>query len=134
MTPLGKTQVKTPPVVVSDNDRLKQPLAAEVAVINSFRCVKQAEYRHGDRNHCLKGNFGRNSILDPRLYQVPCLLVERLAGTGKSTIEQTSAEKLFAGGRLRASFFCSRDLKDRSDLKFILQTLMVQLARGYAEF
>ena len=83
MTSLGRTQVKTPPVVVSDNVRLKQPLAAELAVINSFRCVKRAEYRHGDRNHCLKGNFGRNSILDPRLYQVPCLLVERTRWNGK---------------------------------------------------
>ena len=64
----------------------------------------------------------------------PVYWLNGLAGTGKSTIEQTIAEKLFAGGRLRASFFCSRDFKDRSDLKFILRTLMVQLARGYAEF
>ena len=57
-----------------------------------------------------------------------------LAGTGKSTIAQTVAEKLFADGRLGASFFCSRDFEDRSDLKFILPTLAVQLARTYAEF
>jgi hypothetical protein len=34
-----------------------------------------------------------------------------LAGTGKSTIAQTIAERIFADGRLGASFFCSRDFK-----------------------
>ena len=41
---------------------------------------------------------------------------------------------MFAEGRLGASFFCSRDLEDRSDLKFIFPTLAVQLARTYAGF
>ena len=35
---------------------------------------------------------------------------------------------------LGASFFCSRDFEDRSDLKFIFPTLAVQLARKYPEF
>ena len=41
---------------------------------------------------------------------------------------------MFAQGRLGASFFCSRDFEDRSDLKLIFPTLAVQLARNYAEF
>ena len=41
---------------------------------------------------------------------------------------------MFADGLLGASFFCSRDFEDRSDLKFIFPTLAVQLARTYAEF
>ena len=57
-----------------------------------------------------------------------------LAGTGKSTIAQTIAERLFADGLLGASFFCSRDFEDRSNLHFIFPTLAVQLARRYAEF
>ena len=57
-----------------------------------------------------------------------------LAGTGKSTIAQTVAERVFSDGRLGASFFCSRDFEDRSNLKFIFPTLAVQLARKYAEF
>jgi hypothetical protein len=57
-----------------------------------------------------------------------------LAGTGKSTIAQTIAESLFADGRLGASFFCSRDFGDRSNLHFIFPTLAVQLARRYTEF
>jgi len=41
---------------------------------------------------------------------------------------------VFADGRLGASFFCSRDYSDRSDLHFIFPTLAVQLARRYTEF
>jgi len=57
-----------------------------------------------------------------------------LAGTGKSTIAQTVAERLFADGQLGASFFCSRDFEDRSNLHSIFPTLAVQLARKYTEF
>jgi hypothetical protein len=57
-----------------------------------------------------------------------------LAGTGKSTIAQSVAERVFADGRLGASFFCSRDFEDRSNLQLIFPTLAVQLARNYTEF
>jgi hypothetical protein len=57
-----------------------------------------------------------------------------LAGTGKSTIAQTIAERTFADGRLGASFFCSRDFEDRSNLRLIFPTLSIQLARRYTEF
>ena len=56
-----------------------------------------------------------------------------LAGTGKTTIAQTIAERVFAGGQLGASFFCSRDFEDRSNLQYIFPTLAVQLARKYPE-
>jgi len=57
-----------------------------------------------------------------------------LAGTGKSTIAQTIAERVFADGQLGASFFCSRDFEDRRNLHFIFPTLAVQLARRYPKF
>jgi len=57
-----------------------------------------------------------------------------LAGTGKSTIAQTIAERMFASGRLGASFFCSRDFLDRSNLQLIFPTLAIQLARKFPEF
>ena len=41
---------------------------------------------------------------------------------------------MFADGRLGASFFCSRDFEDRSNLQFIFPTLAVQLARKYPKF
>jgi hypothetical protein len=64
----------------------------------------------------------------------PIYWLNGLAGTGKSTIAQTIAEREFAAGQLGASFFCSRDFEDRSDLRFIFPTLAVQLARKYIEF
>ena len=121
-----------------DNSRFKRSPAAEAAVINGFRCAKQAEYRHGDRNGCLKGT--RTAILDEiELWtrdfdKPPVYWLNGLAGTGKSTISQTIAERTFADGRLGASFFCSRDFEDRSDLKLIFPTIAVQLARTYPEF
>ena len=54
-----------------------------------------------------------------------------MAGTGKTTIAQTIAERIFTYGQLGASFFCSRDFEDKSNLQFIFPTLMVQLARKY---
>ena len=57
-----------------------------------------------------------------------------LAGTGKSTIAQTFAEMSFADGKLGASFFCSHDFKDRSDLRKIFPTLAFQLAYRYPRF
>ena len=57
-----------------------------------------------------------------------------LAGTGKSTIAQTFAERMFADGRLGASFFCSRDFEDRSNLQAIFPTLAFQLAYRYPVF
>ena len=57
-----------------------------------------------------------------------------LAGTGKSTIAQTFAEISFADGKLGASFFCSRDFVDRSNLQAIFPTLAFQLAYRYLPF
>ena len=57
-----------------------------------------------------------------------------LAGTGKSTIAQTFAETSFTDGKLGASFFCSRDFDDRSNLRKIFPTLAFQLAHRYPPF
>ena len=64
----------------------------------------------------------------------PVFWLNGLAGTGKSTIAQTISERLFAEGRLGASFFCSRDFEDRSDLHFIFPTLAFQLAHKHPDF
>ena len=64
----------------------------------------------------------------------PIYWLNGLAGTGKSTIAQTIAERTFADGRLGASFFCSRDFEDRRSLQSIFPTLAVQLARMYPQF
>lgn len=51
------------------------------------------------------------------------------AGSGKSTIAQSLAERLFSQGRLGASFFCSRNSQRSSDLSAIFRTIAFQLAR-----
>ena len=107
-------------------------------MLNNFRSAQGAEYRHGGRNGCLKGT--RQAVLDEielwarDLDKLPVYWLNGLAGTGKSTIAQTVAERTFADGRLGASFFCSRDFEDRSNLQFIFPTLAVQLARKYTAF
>ena len=65
--------------------------------------------------------------------KLPVYWLNGLAGTGKSAIAQTIAERVFADGRLGASF-CSRDFEDRSDLQSIFPTIAVQLTRKYTAF
>jgi hypothetical protein len=56
------------------------------------------------------------------------------AGTGKSTIAQTFAERSAAEGQLGASFFCSRDHPDKRDIHLIFPTLAFDLARSNIRF
>ena len=113
-------------------------MTATSAVLNNFRSANGAEFRHGERKGCLKGTRGAilNGIeLWARDFDEHSVYwLNGLAGTGKSTIARTTAERLFADGRLGASFFCSRDFEDRRNLQFIFPTLATQLARKYAEF
>ena len=110
----------------------------EVAILNSLPSAQLVEYWHGNKKGCLKGTCG--AVLDEieiwtrDFDQRPVYWLNGLAGTGKSTIAQTIAERTFASGQLGASFFCSRDFEDRSNLQFIFPTLAVQLARRYTKF
>ena len=93
---------------------------------------------HGNRRGCLKGT--RDAVLNEieswakDFDESQIFWLNGLAGTGKSTIAQTIAERLFAEGLLGASFFCSRDFEDRSNLHCILPTIGFQLARKYPDF
>ena len=98
----------------------------------------RAGYSSGNRQGCLKGT--RVDVLlqlehwskDEQDHRV--FWLNGLAGTGKSTIAQTFAEISFADGDLGASFFCSRDFEDRSNLQVIFPTLAFQLAYRYPLF
>jgi len=98
----------------------------------------EAGYRSGTRQGCLKGTRGdvllqlENWLKDERDHRV--FWLNGLAGTGKSTIAQTFAEISFADGKLGASFFCSRDFQDRSNLQAIFPTIASQLAYRYPSF
>ena len=97
-----------------------------------------AGYLCGNRQGCLKGT--RNEVLKDIDHWHASEGTQRvfwlngLAGTGKSTIAQSFAEKTFGNGKLGASFFCSRDFEDRSDLQKIFPTLAFQLACRYPHF
>ena len=111
---------------------------ADTSILNGFDRARGAGYRHGGRNGCLKGT--RESVLNEiekwaeGFEKPPIFWLNGLAGTGKSTIAQTIAERMFADGCLGASFFCSRGFEDRSDLKLIFPTLAFQLAKRYSGF
>jgi len=91
-----------------------------------------AGYCSGNRGECLRGT--RVDLLLQlehwlRDEQDHCVFwLNGLAGTGKSTIAQTFARISFADGKLGASFFCSRDSENRSNLQAIFPTLAFQLA------
>jgi len=111
---------------------------AHLSVLNGCRRACGAGYKHGNRQGCLRGT--RETVLEEielwtkDFNKCPVFWLNGLAGTGKSTIAQTITERLFAEGLLGASFFCSRDFKDRSDLHFIFPTLAFQLAHKYPDF
>ena len=111
---------------------------ADMSVLNGCRRAHGAGYLHGNRNGCLKGT--RDNILigiecwAKDFEKSPVFWLNGLAGTGKSTIAQTVAERVFAEGSLGASFFCSRGVGDRSNLQLIFPTLAFQLAQTYPHF
>jgi len=97
-----------------------------------------ASYLSGNRQGCLRGT--RKGVLQEIEHwldgeqEQQIFWLNGLAGTGKSTIAQTFAERMFAGGKLGASFFCSRDFADRNNLQAIFPTLAFQLAYQYQLF
>jgi len=109
-----------------------------MSALNNVRRARGAEHRHGERKGCLKGTRGAvlNCIeLWARDFDKSSVYwLNGLVGTGKSTIAKTIADRLFADGQLGASFFCSRDFEDRSNLTFIFPTLAIQLTRKYPKF
>ena len=111
---------------------------ADRSVLSGLYRAHGAGYQDGNRTGCLKGT--RESVLDEiekwaEDFGGPSVFwLEGRAGTGKSTIAQTIAERLFADGLLGASFFCSRDIEDRSDPSLIFSTLAFQLAQKHPRF
>ena len=97
-----------------------------------------AGHNCGNRQGCLEGT--RKEVLRDIKHWLTNKRGQRvfwlngLAGTGKSTIAQTFADTTFADGKLGASFFCSRDFEDRSNLQRIFPTLAFQLACYYPRF
>jgi len=111
---------------------------ADRLLLENVPRTDKAGYNSGNSQGCLRGT--RVDVLlqlehwlkdkgDHRVFWL-----NGLAGTGKSTIARTFAEISFADGKLGASFFCSRDFEDRSNLQAIFPTLAFQLAYRYLPF
>ena len=112
--------------------------SVDLLLLKGMRHTVDAGYLCGNRHGCLKGT--RKGVLWEIEHWLTSEREQRvfwlngLAGTGKSTVAQTFAEMAFADGKLGASFFCSRDFEDRSNLQAIFPTLAFQLAYRYSLF
>jgi len=111
---------------------------ADCLLLEKVPRTDKARYDSGNSQGCLRGTrvdvllqleFWLKDEGDHRVFWL-----NGLAGTGKSTIARTFAEISFAEGKLGASFFCSRDFEDRSNLQAIFPTLAFQLAYRYLPF
>ena len=113
-------------------------VSAEKGAVNNIRRAHGAGFLPGGRNGCLNGTreavLGEVELWMKSFDKSPVFWLNGLAGTGKSAIAQTVAERAFASGQLGASFFCSRDFEDRSSLKHIFPTLAFQLAHAHPQF
>jgi Cdc6-like AAA superfamily ATPase len=111
---------------------------AELSVLNGCRRAQGAGISTWESERLPQGDpgerVGRDRAWTEDFDKSPVFWLNGLAGTGKSTIAQTIAERVFADGRLGASFFCSRGFEDRSNLQLIFPTLAFQLAQKYPAF
>ena len=108
------------------------------SILDRMPHTDEAGHCSGSRQGCLRGTRG-NILLHLEHWLknkqgCPVFWLSGLVGTGKSTIAQTFAEISFADGELGASFFCSRDFEDRSNIQAIFPTLAFQLAYRYPRF
>jgi len=113
---------------------------ADLGQLNSMQRVRGTGFAHRKLPGCLKGT--RVALLDEIDQwskdgrQPPIFWLNGLAGSGKSTIAQTVAERCFVNGTLGASFFCSSNasLKDHDNPDAIFPSLAFQLAQKYPDF
>ena len=133
---VSRTQVRFTVLLLGIHLPICTPV--DLSVLNQCRRALGAGYQHGDCKGCLQGT--REALLSEielwakDFKKSPVFWLNGLAGTGKSTIAQSVSEQVFAEGLLGASFFCSRDFEDRSNLQFIFPTLAFQLAHRYPTF
>jgi len=107
--------------------------SAEIALLDKLPRAKGAQWDHVDCSACLAGTrteelnkFKHWTIneTERRVY-----LLTGLAGTGKTTIAKSVAEFAHGDHILGASFFCSRDSDERSNIRHIFPTVAFQLSQ-----
>lgn len=113
-------------------------IIVELGLLSQMPRAQDAGYLAGNRKKCLRGTRadvlqGIHSWAEDR-DNLRVYWLNGVAGTGKSTIAQSFAEDCFADGLLGASFFCSRDFTNRSNINLIFPTLAFDLAFRYPAF
>ena len=112
--------------------------SADLVLLDRLHPTANAGHLCGNRQGCLRGT--REGVLKDIDHWFAneggqhVFWLNGLAGTGKSTIAQSFAETTSANRKLGATFFCSRDFEDRSNLQKIFPTLAFQLACQYPHF
>jgi NACHT domain len=108
------------------------------AVLNKLPHAERAGYRSANHGTCLTGTriaeLQRIEEWETDYTTKLVYWLRGVPGSGKTTIAQTFAERSSAGGRLGASFFCSRDFEDRRNIYLIFPTLAYYLAIHSPEF
>jgi hypothetical protein len=121
----------------TDRPGSPQPISSsDIALLDMLPHAKDAG--SGNCENCLEGT--REDVLratiswarDPQNRRV--FWLNGHTGSGKSTICQSFAEYCSTHDLLGASFFCSRDFQDRSNLDLIFPTLALGLAYRYPAF
>jgi hypothetical protein len=101
-------------------------------LIHQLPHAKTAGFRSGNRERCLEGT--RVDLLrEIKQWAAeesghPVFWLCGIAGIGKTTVAQSFAECIYEDGRLGASFFCSRDIPERSNINLIFPSLAFHLA------
>jgi hypothetical protein len=119
---------------------LRFTIYARPDLLDKLPRSKYAEYcsASGNRQPCLNGT--RVELLQEledwatTTDEFQIFWLDGMAGTGKSTIAQSFAKRLSADEILGASFFFSRDIAHRSDIKLLFPTIAFQLAWRLLKF
>ncbi|KAE9392482.1 hypothetical protein BT96DRAFT_887916 [Gymnopus androsaceus JB14] len=107
-------------------------------LLNKLNPVEDASYKSGHHSTCLSGTRVAilNSLMEwaandqsPKIYWL-----YGIAGTGKSTIAQSFCVQLQEKGFSVASFCCSRNAADRSDIRRLVPTIVDSIARADKTF
>ena len=106
--------------------------------LDTIKEAKGARWDFVSANECLPGT--RTHVLGSIVTWISHEAIRQvfwlngMAGTGKTTIAKSVAHFAAINGQLGASFFCSRDSTDRSNVKLIFPTLAAQLSEIIPEF
>ena len=107
--------------------------SGDTRLLDQLPRAKDAAWSCLDRSACLEGTRAEElDEIERWMYdeaESRVYLITGLAGIGKTTIGNSVAQLADKARTLGASFFCSRDSHERSDLQLIIPTISFQLSQ-----